>query len=1048
MAICQRDDEPADVESTASGMCGGYLLEKEIGRGGTGVVFLARDPAMGRQVALKRPAARFAGPDEIRRFRIEVESVAGLEHPNIVPVHAAGEEDGQPYFVMKHASGGTLQDVLRSRGGTVDVATRVADVEVVVKIARAVQFAHERGVLHRDLKPANILLDDRGEPLVSDFGLARLLHAPSGGTITGSALGTPAYMAPEQATGGEVTTAADVYGLGAILYHLLAGRPPYDGATPMETLKRVATEEVVDPRGLVEGLDVDLSTVCLSALNRDSSRRYVSAKAFAEDLERWLRHEPVLARRAGAGERLMKWAKRRPALAALSLSSLVALIAFLMVLTSGRAMLMEERNHAMVQERLARKNAKRAEDTAEAFRQHAYAADVYLASRALGDGQLGVARGLLERHVPAAGQSDLRGFEWYVFHRRCQGSEVKRFDEHQAAVTAVSFDPSCKLIASAGRDGRLMVRKTDDGVVVLDLPKADAPTGAAEIPMMSLLAARSPEVAAKVLRGELGPDEMRMRARPSNLGELTSLAWSPDGTRLACGAVGAFLRIWKFPEGDLEAFLPLVMVRQVAFSKDGSLLVSMIGSGDTHEVRVHRVANLMPVHVIPDVQSAFALMGDRLATVNSGTLQVEVTDLATMKVVDRWPAGGGVSGLAFSPDLMRLHALSADGVERFYWEVEEGRRVDGDHWDGGGLKVLAISEDGASRIFGGSGQAICVEGFSDHGGRRMMRGHEDEILALDVSSDGRWIASGSNDKTVRIWRADQEVEVEPGSIQNDWNCAGFSSDGTKWVSQSKDGRVFLCEFGKPGRELVGGDTRNALGFDSDGGRFCTWRRDGLNAVIEWWDVETMERESVISVAVRTDGPWVLHLTNRGKWCVIVASRAPVQVVDLKNGSLVHRFPRPRHPVLRISTTLDGSRIAAFSWPRSIQVGEVGGGLCEEWKLGAGTVGPVVFSPDGKWLASGGDDNLVSVRDARNGELIRTLSGHLSQIRSLAFTPDGKTLASAGADGTIRLWHTATWRSLGTLEDGSHVSYLHFMDNQHLLAVPLSGKVERISGRGE
>jgi WD40 repeat protein len=123
-------------------------------------------------------------------------------------------------------------------------------------------------------------------------------------------------------------------------------------------------------------------------------------------------------------------------------------------------------------------------------------------------------------------------------------------------------------------------------------------------------------------------------------------------------------------------------------------------------------------------------------------------------------------------------------------------------------------------------------------------------------------------------------------------------------------------------------------------------------------------------------------------------------------------------------------------------------LCEEWKLGAGTVGPVVFSPDGKWLASGGDDNLVSVRDARTGELIRTLSGHLSQIRSLAFTPDGKTLASAGADGTIRLWHTATWRSLGTLEDGSHVSYLHFMDNQHLLAVPLSGKVERISGRGE
>jgi WD40 repeat protein len=174
----------------------------------------------------------------------------------------------------------------------------------------------------------------------------------------------------------------------------------------------------------------------------------------------------------------------------------------------------------------------------------------------------------------------------------------------------------------------------------------------------------------------------------------------------------------------------------------------------------------------------------------------------------------------------------------------------------------------------------------------------------------------------------------------------------------------------------------------------------------------------------------------------------VDVVDLKDGSLVHRFPRPRHPVLRVSSTLDGSRIAMFFWPRSIQVGEIGGGWGEEWRLGAGTVGPVVFSPGGKLLASGGDDNRIAVREAGNGVQIRSLSGHLSQIRSLAFTPDGKTLASTGADGTIRLWHTVTWRSLGTLKDDSHASYLHFMDSQQLLAVPLSGKVELISGRGE
>lgn len=1040
------DDAPVGFH-LPSGEFGGYRLEREIGRGATGLVFLAKLPGMERSFALKMPATRFASPDELRRFRIEVESVALLEHPHIVPVHSAGEEDGRPYFVMKYASGGSLEAVLRGRNGIPSAETRRQDVACVIKVACAVRFAHERGILHRDLKPANILLDGAGEPLVSDFGLARLLHSPSGATVTGSAIGTPAYMAPEQAAGSTITTAADIYSLGAIFFHLLTGRPPFHEDSPLETLRRVATEDPPDPRTLVPDLDRDLATVCLKCLHREPSRRYPSAAGLADDLERWLAGEPVLARRAGHGERLVKWARRHLAIATLSVSTLLAGCAFVVILAGGSALLRKERNEALKQESLARENAARARQTAEDFQQNAYAADIFLASRAIQDGQLGVARRMLELHIPQQGGRDLRGFEWHAFRHRCRGSEYRVFRGHHAAVTAVAFDPTGRLVASAARDGVLAVHEVETGRKILSLPHPDAPAGAAEIPLMTLLAARSPETKRLILSAKLSPDEMRMRARPAILGDIRSLAWSPDVTLLATGAVGSFVRLWKMPEGELIGFLPITMVSQLAFSDDGQHLVSLLREGDRFDLRIHRVHDLSPLRTLSNIQPAFALAGGKLAALQRDDLRMEISDLETGNVLHAWDAGTGVSRLAFSADGSRIHAINATGHKIIVWQTADGKLLSEQAAPSGTVGALVLTADGRTRVTAGTGQALFFENPNDGTPRARGAGHEDEILALAASADKRWIASASNDRTVRIWETNiTSTSAGPSTPADPLQLVEASPDARSWISQARSGGIFLCQIGAPPRKLDDSGERRPLGFDESGTRILTWRPDGDSALIEWWDTGTLTLSASREIRVGLPQPWIVKSSKDGRMCAITAARSPVLIHRLADASLVQRFPKPKVMVYRMQFSPDAKRILVLSWPQVAIVGEIGGAWRDAWRLSTGTVGPVVFSPDGRLLASGADDNTIRIRDVATGRVLRELTGHRSQITDLAFTPDGRTLASTSADSALRLWHTATWRSLGTLDDHALHGFIRFENRgRHLLVVPFQAAPIMIPG---
>jgi TolB-like protein/tRNA A-37 threonylcarbamoyl transferase component Bud32 len=335
-------DDPDPVENVPQskaaravellGELGDYELLEEIGRGGQGVVFRARQKSLNRIVALKVISlGQWASKAHLRRFRLEAEAAARLEHPGIVPIHEVGERDGSCYFSMKFVEGGQLDEVVRSAtadssgGECAPMSIRQA-AELIAKVARTVHYAHEHGILHRDIKPGNILLDQKGEPHLTDFGLARLVETESTMTRTLDVLGTPSYMAPEQAMGNNavVGSVTDVYGLGAVLYQLLTGQPPFAGGATYETIKLLLDTEPKQPRLLNPKIDRDLSTISLKCLEKDPKRRYSSALALAEDLERWLKHEPILARHTGIIGRSRKWARRDPS-SALLVVCLVAL---------------------------------------------------------------------------------------------------------------------------------------------------------------------------------------------------------------------------------------------------------------------------------------------------------------------------------------------------------------------------------------------------------------------------------------------------------------------------------------------------------------------------------------------------------------------------------------------------------------------------------------------------------------------------------------------------------------------------------------------------
>lgn len=434
---------------------GDYKLLDEIARGGMGIVFKAQQQSLNRTVAVKMTlAGQFARPEDVKRFKAEAEAAAGLDHSNILPVYEVGSVQGQPFFAMKLVSGGSLSTELKKRypecesPGSKTLQKKIAVlksvfasdsvaplVQLLVPVARAVHFAHQRGILHRDLKPGNILIDVDGTPYVTDFGLAKRVEGDASLTQTGAVVGTPSYMAPEQARAEkQLSTAVDVYSLGAILYEALTGRPPFRAATVMETIMQVLEHDPEPPSKIAPGADKDLSVIAMKCLEKEPSRRYASAAEFATELERWLKGESIQARQVGNVRKTWRWAKRRPLIAGLITALLVSMIGGTAMITrlyfksaSRLQLAMDELNRLTAERDAARRQQIRADESQRRIASLQYASDIALAAKLLETGDTPRAKLLLHQLRPEQGQLDLRGFEWHYLSQISRNARPESF---------------------------------------------------------------------------------------------------------------------------------------------------------------------------------------------------------------------------------------------------------------------------------------------------------------------------------------------------------------------------------------------------------------------------------------------------------------------------------------------------------------------------------------------------------------------------------------------------------------------------------------------
>jgi WD40 repeat protein len=1035
---------------------GDYELLEEIARGGMGVVYKARHRSVPRIVALKRIlSARLASPDEVQRFRAEAEAVASLDHPHIVPLYEVGEWDGHHYFTMKLIEGGSLAGQLAP-----NPRAAAALIEVV---ARAVHYAHQRGILHRDLKPANILLDAQGVPHVTDFGLARRLDGGTRLTQSGAIVGTPGYMAPEQAAGGgrPLTTAADVYALGAILYELLTGRPPFRAATPLETVLQVMADEPMPVRRLRPVVPQDLATVCHKCLEKDPGRRYASAEALAEDLRRFGAGEPVAARPVSVLGRTARWARRRPAVAGLLLLVAAAVAAGLGGILWSYGEAKQAAKTARVEAENARQEKQRADEQAAEARQkekealwQAYLAHIGRAEAQLQAGDHAGAQLVLDRV-----DREQRGWEYHDLRRRAEGTPLT-LRGHTGGVLAVAYSPDGARLASASLDNTVRIWDAHSGAEIATLR---VPTGAvtsvAYSPDGTRLASAAASHAIQLWDARSGAEITTLRGHAA---WVRSVAYSPDGTRLASASHDKTVKVWDATSGALLATLRghTHAVVAVCYSPDGTHLAS--ASWD-QTVRLWDAKTGVAV----------ATLRGHTALVNAVSYSPDGRRLASAaadKTIKLWDARSGteiitlrghtalVNAVVYSPDGRRLASAAADKTVKL-WDATSGAELatlrghtdivasvcfspDGTRLASTAADLSHLRKPGEVKVWDATGGADSAT----------LRGHTGWVYSVAYSPDGTRLASAAKDRTIKVWDTHSGAEIatlrgHTGPVTS----VVYSPDGTHiasaaaGVNHPEEIKVWDAHGGAEIITLRGHAAWvRSMAYSPDGTRLAS---ASFDKTVKIWDATSGAQ--LATLRGHTDGVSAVVYSPDGTRLASAAADGTVKLWDAHSGAEITTLRGHTGNlrgntgiVLAVAYSPDGTRLAVAASDQTVKLWDARSGA-EIATLRGHTdgVSTLAYSPDGTRLASASYDNTVKLWDARSGAEITTLRGHSLPVLALAYSPDGTRLASASDDGTVKLWDGRSGAELSTLRGhGSAViSVAYSPDSSRLVAKDEAGK---------
>jgi len=986
---------PLEFSAPAPLRLGNYILYEEIAHGGMGVVFRARQINLGREVALKLLLlGRYANAESVERFRREAEAAAALRHPHIVQMFDVGEIDGQPFLAMEYVRGRTLGEVLRE--GPLAPA-RAA--KWMREVAEAIHYAHTCGVLHRDLKPSNLLIDADEQVRISDFGLARKLDGSSDLSVSGQMMGTPHYISPEQAAGrhAELGPASDVYALGAILYELLAGRPPFLSDSLQEVLLRIRDEDPVALRTLNPQIHPNLETICLKCLQKEPTRRYASAHELAEDLDSWLQHRPIQARPASLRERLWLWCRRRPAAAATTLAlALLFSAGFAGVFTQWR-----RAEHHRAAAEASRHQAERSRDRALAGerteRWERYRANLGKAGIAIQSHTMGTARTAL-----AAAPEEHRGWEWhYYFHQLDRSDRVLQ-------------GPLSPIHTTISKNGKVLhMRRPPLSAVVWNLETGESYTHS-EAREEQLAIAQNGRLSAwrsgenhHVLIRDVTNNHL-LREFIGHEAPIKTVVFSDDGARVASVGLDHTIRLWNIQSDQPALVLKghSGLIDNLAFSQDGRWIASASRADQT------------------------ARLWDTQANAPASTLL----------------GGGYFHNILFNPQGDRILGIESHPKHQMVlWDRASGERlallqghehhIQASEFSHDGSLIASCSHDRTVRIWDGRTGAA----------KAAWEAHRQRVLTLAFHEDGTRLVTGSRDQTVRLW------EIPGGTalgILNghsaDVSVVRFSADGRSIISGSEDGTFRIWDLGlTEHNDVLKGHSSYvySVSFHPDGDRLASAAWDGT---VRIWESSTGQEITRINYP---DGQFATSLAfHPGGHLLATAERGDaVCLWDVATGQEVQRFSVPLsiNPDSQVAFSPRGDRMAAGDRHGLLHLWDVDKlSLLTSLPASNARVIGVIFSPDNTWMASSCEDATIQIWNLKTLENIRSLKHHALAIYRLAVSKDGRWLASASLDGSVRLWDTQNWQSTDPLPMGSQVYDVSFTpDGKRLAAALANGTIQ-------